>query len=405
MELTFGLLAPDELAQDARLRSQAFSVDAGPVDPDRPRVPLDRVHVARQNGKLVGTATVFSFGQWFGGRSVPMGGVAGVAVTPEARGKGVARRLMHDAIVAMRERGEVLSALYPTTATLYRSVGYEFAGRYERTTIPVHTVAAAVDQQDGAELTVEQVQGTDVGQLRTVYDQVAAESPGWLNRSDLFWDRLGHEINPDRHNRFCYVLRDSAGVARAGLTVSHRSGDEPLMFGLDIGGPFADSPSSMRAALSLLAALGTTADRATFSLPVEQLGLVLPPAYLDHADSWLWMARIVDVPGALTARGYNPSITAELELTVRDPLASWNTGRWSVAVADGSATVTKRSDTSPSGADELVVDIQSLSGLYTGYVSPAELIRAGRLDSASPQAVAALAAVFAGPAPRMVDFF
>jgi predicted acetyltransferase len=117
------------------------------------------------------------------------------------------------------------------------------------------------------------------------------------------------------------------------------------------------------------------------------------------------MARIVDVPGALTARGYNPSITAELELTVRDPLASWNTGRWSVAVADGSATVTKRSDTSPSGADELVVDIQSLSGLYTGYVSPAELIRAGRLDSASPQAVAALAAVFAGPAPRMVDFF
>lgn len=39
-------------------------------------------------------------GQRFGGRSVPMLGIAGVAVPPERRGGGLARRLMADAISA-----------------------------------------------------------------------------------------------------------------------------------------------------------------------------------------------------------------------------------------------------------------------------------------------------------------
>ncbi len=406
MEPTFGLLQPDELTQDARLRAQAFSVGVGPTDPDRPLVPLDRVHVARSGAKLVGTATVFAFGQWFGGRSVPMGGLAGVAVAPESRGSGIARQLVSDALAAMRERGEVLSSLYPTTATLYRSMGYEFAGRYERTTVPIQVVADAAHRQaDDQELQAEQVPGTDIGVLRPLYDRLAAESSGWLDRSDLFWDRLAHEYNAERHNRFCYALRDSAGAVRAGLTVSHRAGQEPLKFGLDIGGPFADSPSSMRAALSLVAALGTTADRATFSLPVEQLGFVLPTAYLDHADSWLWMARIVDVPGALTARGYNPTVTAAVELAVQDPVAPWNEGRWSLEVVDGQATVARVGHSAPPATDACVLDIQSLSGLYTGFVSPAELVRAGRLRGASTRAIALLATIFSGSPPRLADFF
>lgn len=406
MEPTFGRLQPDELAEDARIRSQAFSVDVGPADPDRPGVPLDRVHVARLGGELVGTATVFSFGQWFGGRSVPMGGVAGVAVAPHARGMGIARQLIADAIVAMRDRGEVLSALYPTAPPLYRSMGYEFAGRYERTTVDLHTVAAAAKRQAGdPSLQAKPIAGSDIQQLRPLYDRLAAESPGWLDRSDLFWRRIGHEINPDRHNRFCYLLTDNGGEIRAGLTVSHRAGVEPLKFGLDIGGPFADSPDAMRAALSLVANMGATADRATFSLPVEQLGLAMPAAYLDHADSWLWMARIVDLAGAVRARGYSRHVTADVALAVHDPVAPWNDGRWLLSVANGEARVERIEDDAPQRPDIVALDIQTLSGLFTGFLQPGSLAGAGRLPNASPEALDALASIFAGPAPRLVDFF
>lgn len=406
MEPTFGRLHADELVKDGRLRSQAFSVDVGPVDPDRPLVPLDRVHVARLHGELIGTATVFPFGQWFGGRSVPMGGLAGVAVAPQARGLGVARQLVGDAIAAMRDRGEVLSSLYPTAPPLYRSMGYEFAGRYERTTVDLHTVAAAAKRHaDDPSFEIQQVGGVELERLRPLYDRLAAESPGWLDRSDLFWERLCHEIKPDRHNRFCYLLTDSEGTIRAGLTVSHRAGTEPLKFGLDIGGPFADSPAAMRAALLLVATMGATADRATFSLPVEQLGLAVPAPYLDHADSWLWMTRIVDLAGAITARGYNPHVTADVVLAVSDPVAPWNDGRWALSVANGEAMVERIEDDGQQRTDAIELDIQTLSALFTGFLDPDSLARAGKLPGTSRVALDAVAGIFAGPAPRLADFF
>lgn len=412
MDLTIGNLAPDELEQDARLRSQAFSVDLGPYDPKRPPVPLDRVHVARAGDRIVGTVTVFPFGQWFGGRSVPMGGVAGVAIAPEARGQGLAGKLLEESIAAMRDRGEAISALYPTAPNLYRSMGYEVAGRYERTTVDITTIAEVgrgdrglPSSERSVSLHTRPLRSGEVRLIRPVYDRLASESNGWLDRSDLFWDRLDYDVDPDRRNSFGYLLVDDDDVAHAGLTVSHRQGDAPLKFGLDVGGPFATSPEALERALALVAAMGTTADRATVSLPVESLGHSVPAAYLQHQDSWLWMLRIVDVDRAMTLRGYNPAIIGEMQFTVADRYGPWNNGRWSLAVSDGRATVAKLSNEPSANEGTLVMDIQTLSCLYTGFVSPVELARAGRLPGADPAALATLASIFCGGPPRVVDFF
>lgn len=410
VDLTIGNLAPDEVEQDARLRSLAFSVDLGPYDVARPSAPLDRVLVARTGDRLVGTVTVFPFGQWFGGRSVPMGGVAGVAIAPEARGQGLARRLIEESIVAMRNRGEVISALYPTTSTLYRSMGYEVAGRYERTTFDVTTIAEAgrgsgsTSSRESKPLVTKPLEPAEIRQIKPVYDRLASESNGWLDRSDLFWDRLSYDIDPNRRNAFGYLLVDDDDVAHAGLTVSHRQGETPLKFGLDVGGPFATSPNALEKALALVAAMGTTADRATVSLPVESLGLSVPSAYLQHRDSWLWMLRIVDAAQAMTLRGYNSAVTGELQFSLADRYGPWNNGRWSLTVSDGQATMEQLSD-DPSQNGTLAMDIQTLSCLYTGFVGPIELARAGRLPGADQASLATLAAIFCAAPPRVVDFF
>ena len=124
MQVTYGHRRPEEHLRHALLASQAFLVRPRDFDPEQPQVDDERVHVARLDGQLAACLTVLPFGQWFGGRRVPTGGVASVAVAPELRGRGVARALLSQALVAMRERGEVLSGLYPTTARLYRSMGW-----------------------------------------------------------------------------------------------------------------------------------------------------------------------------------------------------------------------------------------------------------------------------------------
>ena len=45
---------------------------------------------AFEGERLVGMTSAFPFGQYFGGRSVPMGGLTAVAVAPDWRGRGVA---------------------------------------------------------------------------------------------------------------------------------------------------------------------------------------------------------------------------------------------------------------------------------------------------------------------------
>jgi predicted acetyltransferase len=83
MEFEVRFLTRDDLEQAFRLDQQAFNL------PEKRRelwiehsVP-ERKHGAFANGRLVAATHVHAFGQFFGGRSVPMGGVGGVAVAPE----------------------------------------------------------------------------------------------------------------------------------------------------------------------------------------------------------------------------------------------------------------------------------------------------------------------------------
>ena len=89
-----------------------------------------------EGGRLVGAARYYDMRQYWLGRPVPMAGVGGVKVAPEARGQGIGRALMQELLRAMTERGFLLSVLYPATARLYRWRGWELAGGNYRADVP-----------------------------------------------------------------------------------------------------------------------------------------------------------------------------------------------------------------------------------------------------------------------------
>src|SRR5207342_1707586 len=90
--------------------------------------PPERVLAAFVDDEPVACARVREFGQWFGGRRVPLGGFSPVGVAAEFRGRGLGSLITSSQYPLLRERGEVLAGLYPATNALYRKVGFELSG-------------------------------------------------------------------------------------------------------------------------------------------------------------------------------------------------------------------------------------------------------------------------------------
>jgi predicted acetyltransferase len=112
-----------------------------------------------------------------------------------------------------------------------------------------------------------------------------------------------------------------------------------------------------------------------------------------------WMARILDVRGALEQRGYPHAVEASLEFQVNDELFCENSRPMRLVVAGGRGYVNDGRD--PVAA----LDIGALSALYTGWVKAADLARLGRLQTDSDRVRDLFDLVFAGPKPWISERF
>ena len=175
-----------------------------------------------------------------------MAGVASVKVAPEHRGKGIGRRLMTAALELIAARGYPLSALYPATMPLYRSLGWELAGGKYQATIPARSLrsllapdaAVGVTHDAGAE--VRRAGPDDAAAVNAVIGRAheAARDCGpltwdlpaaarWLSRDDMYAYLTGDGFAAyrwDSGNGDLFVERvhgTSAGV-RARAVVGHR---------------------------------------------------------------------------------------------------------------------------------------------------------------------------------------
>src|SRR5512145_2863844 len=99
-------LRPSELEPAWELDRDAFHV------PDYRRPLFERTFDparaigAFEGGRLLALAGTYGMAQYFGGRAVPMGGLASVSVVPDRRGEGLAKQVCSASLRAMRERGE-----------------------------------------------------------------------------------------------------------------------------------------------------------------------------------------------------------------------------------------------------------------------------------------------------------
>src|SRR5262249_34701392 len=156
-------------------------------------IGLERGEGLFLDGRLAAIASVLPYAQWFGGRSVPMGGVRAVMVRTELRGRGHATRVLRACLEAMRGRGEALSVLYPAVTRPYRNLGWEVAGTVVFRQVAPRALAAL----DPGELDVRRATAAARAAIRACSDRGARGMDGWLDRSvgrwDWFFDRFAED--------------------------------------------------------------------------------------------------------------------------------------------------------------------------------------------------------------------
>lgn len=347
------------------------------------------------DGRPVGTAAAHSFELTLpGGALVPASGVTAVGVLPSHRRRGVLTSMMRHQLAELRARGEFLSVLLASEASIYGRFGYGPATRTQRLTVQRHRAALALPRArptadapaTGPDSgSVEVLRRAECGGiLEEVYDRYRRAQPGALSRPRRWWALRAGQPPISPAPRHIAVHRDAAGIPDG--YASYSIGESGTL-------TVDETVATDDAVFTALARFALGHD-----LVSQIVFHHVPPGHplrWQLADfragevggdmDWLWV-RLLDVPRALTARGW--CADGELVLDVEDPFLGEH-GRHLLTVREGKADCVP-TDREP----DLSLDVRDLGSVYLGGTAPSTLVRAGHVRAHHPDAAALADALF-----------
>ncbi|MFH8224435.1 GNAT family N-acetyltransferase [Streptomyces sp. NPDC018057] len=367
----------------------------------------DRCLLARTaDGRPVGTAATYPFELTLPGDTlVPASGVTAVGVLPSHRRRGVLSSMMRHQLDEVRARGEFLSVLLASEALIYGRFGYGPATYTARLTVSRHRGALAVPRaralagapgagpDDGSVEILRHAECQEL--LEDVYDRYRRTQPGALSRPHRWWAQRAGQPPVSPAPRYVAVHRDTDGVPDGYASYSIESGT------LTVDETIA-TDDAVFTALARFVLGHDLVSQVVFKHvppghPLRWQFADLRAGEVSGDTDWLWV-RLLDVPGALTARGW--SLDGELVLDVQDPFLDEH-NRYLLTVRDGKADCVP-TDRSP----DLSLDISDLGSVYLGGTAPSTLVRAGHIRAHRPGAAALADALFRTErAPHCLHWF
>jgi predicted acetyltransferase len=396
----------DDLDAQLALAERSFGPASAAGHHQRRRAIEDPIADGRSLGAFdgdrpVGGASFHDMRQWWCGRAVPMAGVASVKVAPEDRGRGVARRLMTALLDEVAARDYPLSALYPATMPLYRSLGWELAGVRETAVIPTRSLrdlvppdpvvlAAGPDVAAGS-ARLRRAAPADAEAVISVIGLVhqAARDCGAIT-----WDVAsvaGWLADPDQ---YAYLCDDGF------LRYRWHNGNDALL----VEGAEAISAPAQRAFWAHVGSHASIADQVFARVdPASVFWRLTRERDADVRHRSMWMLRVVHAPAAIAARGFPAAVSITVPLVIRDDARPANSGRWALTVTDGRGVLDPLTSSAVRADPLLTLGARGLAALYAG--TPVSTLRqAGLAAGGSPADDAVLDTAFAGTA-YMLDGF
>ena len=340
-------------------------------------------------GGLQAKIGVVNFTTHFGNTvEVAMGGIAGVACLPASRGKGYVGAGLKYTLEQMRDRGQVISCLYPFAYDYYRQYGWEWTGERREYSVPT-----AILKPDSATGDVRAATPQDRDAIVRCYTYFAQQYRGMTKREDKLWNR----ILQDTKDRFTYTyLYEQNGGIEGYLTYRGGTREET-----ELNDFICLTPRALRGLLGLLRRHEMQIDLFKWSAPGDDgLWTVLTHQKLRTEVSPYCQSRIVDARAALEAWKPQPNARGRVVFALQDEHAPWNAGTWRADFEAGHVMVTRTSET-----PQVSLDIQALTQGYFGTPSLDGVRNAERLTVHEETGYAALRELLAGPPMAIYDGF
>jgi predicted acetyltransferase len=333
------------------------------------------------------------------GGDVPCGGLTWVGVHPEFRRRGVLTAMMRFHLEAVRERGELASALHAAEAPIYGRFGYGTASSW--LTLTLGRGAALRDVPGSADL-IGRFETADLDRhgdlVADLYDRARADRPGWTSRprpalrEALF--HLPESMRKEYDRQRLLTVLDAAGEVRAYALFLRKAdwSDTGPDYTVTVREAVALDPPAAHALWSRLVDLDLTSKIVIRRRAVDDVLLNLlvdvHAAGVRMTDA-LWL-RLVDLPGALAARRYQTAL--DVVLDVRDDLLPANAGRWRLEGGPDGARC-ERTDAEP----DLALDVRDLCAAYLAGSTLTALAAAGLVTEHRPGAMHPASVAFGWP--------
>ncbi len=353
-------------------------------------IEVDRMHAARDDGRIVGGAGAFTYRMAVpGGGSVSAGGVTVVGVLPTHRRRGVLTAMMKAQLEDCRARGDEVAYLWASEATIYGRFGYGLASRIGATELSrERTVFAQPFEPRG---TVRLLELADAVELfPPLYDEVFTQRPGMFTRSRAWWETRKLNDDPARRrggplNRALLELDGRpAGYALYRVAQDWTAGVSSGK--VTIQEVITPTPEATRELWRWLLDFDWTSQLTADLLPLDHplfLLLAEPRRMRFQVNDGVWV-RILDVQAALSARTFTGE--GAVVLDVRDAFLPETAGRFRIGAGGIERT----------GEDaELSLDISALGSVYLGGFTFRELVESFRAEELAEGAAARADALFA----------
>lgn len=324
-----------------------------------------------------------------------------VAVAATHRRRGLLRAMITDSLRAAADRGDPVSILIAAEWPIYGRYGYAPATSFANYAFHPRIAGGTVEADpDG---TLRQIDRVELAGLAgDIFERARLRWAGQIDRRGSFWPRnLGTDGYP-------------VPSATDGTWILHEStGGTAGPDGFLLWKPKRDFDVTGEMAQIEVLDLVTASERAYRNLwaylsGVDLVGeVILTERPVDEPVRWLlsdaravlqtyagdhtWL-RLLDVPAALSARGYAMPGRIVLEV-VDDDGAGYAAGRYLLDVGPDGASCTRTTESA-----DLVLPQRALAAAYLGDHSLRALSVAGGVDEVTPRALSRADAMLATPA-------
>ncbi|QDP40063.1 GNAT family N-acetyltransferase [Radiobacillus deserti] len=326
---------------------------------------------------------------FLGSKKIPFGGIAGVATWPEFRRQGKVDELIREALRLMKGANQSISLLHPFSIGFYRRFGWEMT-QYEHTYLFKPTDI----EKRKAQCRTERVKFSDMKPiLMDLYERKAQQYGLTLARTEWWWEKR-ILTGDEQIVLFWNDNREAEGYLISRLEKAKLQVEEMVFF----------TESAFHGLLQWVRNHDSMIERVEMvSWPDEWIDFYLEGEKVDRKVHPYFMTRIVNVSDFLLQYPFfHPEISCSIGLSITDPCASWNEGKWSLDIKKGKVVEVLKKENFEAPL-KLELSIQVLTAWLLGSQSIDALQRMNQIKASGDKQV--LPYLVKPLTPAFMDFF